>query len=459
MGSMTDQGGASRPRRKDLAFLVSGVALLLLGVGIPAFRWWILGALIAPIGVAMVVFTMAGGRSSGNRSRPLLAAVVGLAVVVAGALVVAPRFALSRMDGPYLWQNPEVLLTSQEVDVRPLPQGLLVGDFTMLYGLAPETGEPMFKVPLREPSHPFRQGRVVAGLDGSFVVVYSPQYDFAEKRYVYYSPEGEQRWEIAGSFQSEALAIDNNVVVLSECASPEECVYTGYDSSGTPIWKTDPGPATPLVGANFTEPRVIRVLPRVLVTGASSAQSGPPQLTITVRGVDGRTIATEEGHTWDIVDDTVILRVDNCQLSAVQGGQVRWTTRDLPCASPAMSHFDNRSYFEPAEGGNTVTIDLDDGQWRRTDRPLHGLDVPDLAADEIWVKRDGRLLTGVDAATGQALWTFEAPDDEMTFTVRHGTVVVTHGSALNKRLTALADKDVETAFTLLDARTGRIPAG
>jgi len=112
--------------------------------------------------------------------------------------------------------------------------------------------------------------------------------------------------------------------------------------------------------------------------------------------------------------------------------------------------------FEPDEGGTTVTVDLDDGQWRRTDRPLHGLDVPDLAADDIWVKRDGRLLTGVDAATGQALWTFEAPDDEMTFTVRHGTVVVTHDAALNKRLTALAGQDVETAFTLLDARTGRI---
>ncbi|MFG1890916.1 PQQ-binding-like beta-propeller repeat protein [Micromonospora sp. NPDC049051] len=424
----------------------------------------------APAGVAVIVFRISGGLR-GIRPRPLLVATVVLATFAAGALVQAPRLVMSQPDGPYVWHSSRGTGDDRYgafvEEVKTLPHVLLMKTRGGLRGRDPQTGERMFGIWTKN-------GRVFVGPDGNMAV-----HDSAEFRY--YSATGSLLWQLAHPsrvpVERVLVAMGTGTVVLRDCLK-DSCVYTGHGPSGAVLWtatgahhKTEFGPVgndDRISGAR------IRVAPTVVAVDPNPRTDERATLirTTTVRGADGRILGTTRGNATAVIGETVVLDVGGCQLAAVRGGKAIWTTQGLPCADVPRNanprYFEKRLYFKSFtdnEWTGTITVGLDDGQWRATGPLQTDFDskfVPHrttgVAGDEIWVERRGQSLTGVDAATGQALWTFRAPGPlfPTMLVLQQGAVVV--ASSPGERLTELTGEHDSCLITVLDARTGRTTA-
>ncbi|TQJ23973.1 outer membrane protein assembly factor BamB [Micromonospora sp. A202] len=465
-----DAAGARHLRVRDLAWFPMGLALLFLGVLLPLREVYVVGCVLAPAGIAVVVFRTRAWTLT-TRPRPVLVVTVALATVVAGTLITAPRVTMARLDAPFLWRIPGPVN-----EVQVLPHVLLTSNDETLWGHNPETGAEIFTIRRSN-------GPVNVGPDGSVVVQNGDQVR-------YYDAQGSLVWQqvIAGARSTvkdprgqEVVAMGIGLVVLRNCAQGG-CVYTGYGTSGGVVWRATGYHENPVLGAaphrKSLTSRGINVAPTVVAIPAQPDSRGTPVTGSTiVRGADGRILGTTRGDVTAVIGDTVVLDVGSCQLAAARAGQTLWTTQGLPCEERSglrphsPRYFKSRIYlptFTDGEMTGAATIDLDDGQWRMTGPLLTGYfdDVlppatAGVAGDDIWVERHGSRLTGVDAATGTKLWTFHSPD-HIPASVGNGTVVVT--SVLNGRLTELAGhpliRDRSTAYlvTVLDARTGRTTA-
>ncbi|WP_433386503.1 PQQ-binding-like beta-propeller repeat protein [Micromonospora sp. KLBMP9576] len=446
-----------------------GLALLLLGWWLPLREVYGVGAVTAAAGVAVIVFRISGGLR-GTRPRPLLVATVVLATFAAGALVQAPRLVMSQSDGPYVWHSSrgtgDDRFGAFVDEVKALPHVLLMKTRGGLRGRDPQTGESTFAIWTKD-------GRVFVGPDGNMAV-----YDSDEIRY--YSAAGSLLWQLAHPsgvpVERALVAMGNGTIVLRDCLK-DSCVYTGHGPSAAVLWtatgahrETQFGP----VGNDHISSTLLRVAPTVVAIDPNPPIGEHATLirTTTVRGADGRILGTTRGNATAVIGETVVLDVGGCQLAAVRGGKAIWTTQGLPCTKGAWKanprYFEKRLYFKyftDDEWTGTVTVGLDDGQWRATGPLQTDFDsrflphrTTGVAGDEMWVERRGRTLTGVDAATGQARWTFRAPGPlyPTMLTLGPGAVVV--ASSPGERLTELTGEHDACLITVLDARTGRTTA-
>ncbi|MET7879010.1 PQQ-binding-like beta-propeller repeat protein [Micromonospora sp. DT68] len=464
--------GVRRLRVRDLVWFPLGLALLFLGVLLPLREAYVVGCVMAPAGVATVVFRICAGMLT-TRPRPVLVVTVALATVVAGALITAPRVAMARLDAPFLWRMPGPVL-----EVEVLPQVLLTSDDRSLWGHDPETGAEIFTIKRSN-------GRVYVGPDGGIFVQNREQSR-------YFDAKGSLLWEQALPSRTstrtrvlvqEVVAMGTGIVVLRDCLIPGPgCVYTGYGTTGGVAWTLSGHDGKPVIGAMSHRKSIttdgITVAPTVVTMTAQEKVRGSrvPGSTV-VRGADGQVIGTMHGDAKAVIGDTVVLDVGDCQFAAARGGQILWTTRGMPCEERTGDrthpprYYKSRLYlptFTDGEMTGTATVNLDDGQWRMTGPLLTGSSdyslpaaTAGVAGDDVWVERHGSRLTAVDAATGRELWTHDAPGN-LPPGVGNGTVVVT--SLLDGRLTELAghpligDKRTAYLVTVLDARTGQTTA-
>ncbi|MGC4892800.1 PQQ-binding-like beta-propeller repeat protein [Micromonospora sp. DT31] len=460
----SDRAGSRHPRTlvRLIAFALLGVALLAGGIWIPRYWVFLLGAVSAPLGLALVTLHLTGRRRPGRPRLPLVGAVAVVALLVAAAVIAAPRAMVAQMDGPYLWrddaapQRPKVYLSAQT---------LLVVDADLIRGLDPATGRERFSLSRRSQA-------VSVGADGTFFVV-------SGERGSYHSADGKLLWEIptpirpGGRRSTLATAIGNGTVVLPDCEG-QQCVYRAYKGSGAPTWtmtggRSDVSLRNGPVSGHVDDTSRVRLVPAVVAiagvpAGGGAGVEGTRVGAMTV-GLDGRVLGRHEGSIAAAVGEVVLLSRADCQYEAVRAGQAIWRTSDLPCTKMrGMTLFPDRFYMWTATAQGKInggfTVDLDDGQWRST--PALHLDSWDdrlpeettgVAGNDVWVERDGQRLTGVDASTGRVLWRYRSTGVDSAIDVRDGAVTLR--SRPDARLKTLADSDARWQVTVLDSRTGR----
>lgn len=284
-----------------------------------------------------------------------------------------------------------------------------------------------------------------------------------------YDPAGVELWRRPGN----AVAATDRLTVVRHCfvvtLPPSPCPVRGVDSeTGQVRWSRQ------LIIKNSAErrrpglpapsgPRTARptVLPQVVVARASRE---PNRLEI-VDAATGDTIQRMRADAVGISGDLVVgatVTDGGCVLRGYRGTETAWRSAPIPgCPQRRMRLLESRLYVHPS-AGETITVDLTDGSWRRCGRVE--LDAGEYendnrtgeGSDDVIVYRDGPgAVFGVDADTGEELWRHEVPGDRPAgLDVGHGAVVVLTPAESHNPFVSEAVADGGYRVTVLDARTG-----
>lgn len=442
------------------------VGVLAIAIGITGPGRWIYlgGCAILTAGLLAFAVVVAEAVVWSTISRRIVA--IGLAVIVAVVGMFVPAIVYRLRYPAPLWQTTaEAFSGVVRVGARLYVHGQYSDQILDVH-----TGRTILSVPSGKDA-------LVVGQDGSFAQLSADNVTYRDRN-------GNKRWtlrSVADPFW--VLAIDDGWVVVDGCRRAG--AVCGIRPDGSIGWQAPAvGKRLPelawLADRNgyFQRPRDsfdetdfngIEAAPRVAVRNVGK----PSTVEIYKPGI-GRVLRTP-GNAVGVRDDQALVVRQDCQLVALSDRGERWHTSGLPCSADFgwMVLMRHRLYVPVSKSRkHTLAVDLSDGSTASVG-PMLTRDedtIPDLTSgipgDDVAVERQHRRLTGRDADTGKALWTYDAVDDRAGVDVENGSVMVF--GYVSIRLPVLAGRDNShraadskgsdqlLEVTVLDARTGKV---
>lgn len=442
------------------------LALLLLfwGVAQPSLWPYVIGAVAAALACALFAYRLTA--RIGRRAARALAA--GTAVVVAAVLVAVPavgRYMIT--DGAVRWSTD---VPTRWEELVPLHDRVYLYEATRGFRvLDRSTGRELFSV---------GGIKVLGDLAGDGSMVLSSRASGE-----YYSADARRLWRLAGTSWRRALgisdkaggpkvvAVADGVTVFRTCGG-KGCRYAGIDRNGSVAWQRLGGEPwfedqVPFPGADKAGP-----VPEVVVDMTGGEY-------VTLAAADGRVVGRRSTSAGagslpsdrdgvGVVGELAIFTGrtgDGCTVVGERNGREAWHATGMPCAEDGgaltPSILTETGMYAEAADGKSVTVDLRNGKWRKlaavafsaSEHGQHKIGVP---GENIVVYRDGPALTGVDAASGRRLWTFESPGDKTpgVDVGRDAVVLLTRPGGHNP-LTPPDVREDGYLVIVLDPRTGR----
>lgn len=419
--------------------LIAGSALAIGAILQPSTAPYIVGVALAAAGIGWFVLRLLIWSSAG-RTATVLVALLSLALTRFSTQSVQWTRPASALGATSIAGSDRIALqTYRQVDVYDRASGEVLWSAT----------------------NPGGVDALAVGSDGSLLA-------WNQDRSTYYAPDGTRLWDRATYRREDSpatvpppLAIADGVVVVGDCprsnAASRPCGVAGIGRAGNITWERSgymiPASQSTTISPDDERPGMVAVIHETAETDSDM---------ITLAAADGREIDRRTSSGPPVIAGDMVVFSDaagsGCAMTGVRAGAEVWMTEGVPCPSFPLV-LEHRLYGYLPESGDTFTVDLRDGSWRETGALWSGDDdrvaTTGVPGNDVIVYRDWQHLTGVDADTGEELWTFRAPGHRVPgVEIGHGGIVVLASPGGHNPLMSAETRRNGTAVTVLDADSG-----